>query len=184
MQIINAYFKGFTYLKWVIFLSISCLVSVSLWNQAELFYYRHWPFEPLKVYNFRIVNPEILVRPGGQIIYEVDYEKIMPITPVIRRQIHNTFVHLYVDTYPPLKKCGRDVKQNIIPIPSNATPGEHILYWTATYFVGPERREISVTRSASFWVIEKEENGGPKGDTGKTGPKGEKGDNGKNFWGK
>jgi hypothetical protein len=182
MQIINAYFKGFTYLKWLMFILISLLVILSLANQAELFYCRHYPFEPLKLYGVKIISPDVLYRPGDSFCYEVDFEKKMDLAATVKRQLHNQIVHFYANTEPPNKKL--NVRQHVrfsLPIPSNALPGEHRLHWSACYEIGPEKREVCTPIESGisnpFYVVSNhdersEGKRGPVGKTGKTGATG------------
>jgi hypothetical protein len=185
VQIINAYFKNFTVLRWIIFTMLSMLVIASLATQAELFYWRHWPFEPIKIYSFRVLGaPDRIYHVGDVLTYEVVFEKEMDLTATVQRRIYNTLVHYYADTFSVGKELHKRMTKTFnLPLPPALLSGQHKLYWRLVYQVGPEKREIAYERTSEPFYVNAESKA-IKGDPGSQGRKGDTGAKGKDFWGK
>lgn len=162
-------------------LIILTLISVGL--TAEKYYWQCWPFEPIKVYSIKILNPDKKTHPGGQLHYEIDFDKKMNVHSVITRQISDTYEYKLVPIYPELEPLGRQRVKEYIPIPRVAQYGVFILTWTDTLEVGPEKRKIVVSAvSEPFSVVpdpnERKGKAGKAGATGATGATGKQGKTG------
>ena len=191
------YAKGFVVdvLVWL-FVGWSCLVCYWLW----------YPYNPLTVtHPIQIMNKDKTVAPGEYLIYKIEYEKHMNVNGVLTRQLVNTYKIAYSDviiTAP----IGKDVDQISLLIPRSAQPGEHYLWWNASYKCNPLRWVTVTCESEPFMVIGKADDQGPpgppgpmgpmgpqgksikgesgnKGEIGMQGPQGKEGKQGNNFWG-
>lgn len=188
MEIINAYFKKFTYLKWLMFILLSSLVILSLEWQCERLYWQYWNFEPLIIHGkMQVLNKDKTIYPGEILLLRVDFTKNLLILPTeIRTQMFNSFVYdLTPETKFPaaaMKPLGRQQVSFPLPFPRAAEYGKYHIHRTWVYRMGPYKREVAVTaESEDFYSVAQAggENKGPKGDTGKTGGQGVKGDKGK-----
>lgn len=170
--------------KHIVLVCLIILTLISLGMTAEKYYWRYWDFEPIAVYSIKILNPDKKAHPGGQLNYEIDFDKKMDVYSVITRQISDTYEYKLVPYCPELEPLGRQQVKEHIPIPRVAQYGIFILTWTDTLEVGPEKRKIVVSAvSEPFEVVPdpKERRGrvGKTGATGATGATGVKGATGK-----
>jgi hypothetical protein len=139
--------------KSILFILI-IMAGISIVLTAEKYYWRYWPFEPLKIYSIKVMNADKKVSAGGTLAYEIDFDKKMDICPEVTRQLRNAFVYTYAASNPPLRKLGRQKVWVPVPIPRAAEYGKYRLHWTATYEIGPEKRPISVSAvSDEFEVV-------------------------------
>ena len=193
MEWINNYFKGFTVLKWFIFTALSILIILALEGESERLYWSYWPFNPLKIHSFNIINPEVVRHPGEMITYELIYDKNTNDVPMITRELRNTMRYFFTDERARDKSTGKNLRfTDMIRIPRNAEYGLYRMYWCATYRLGPEGKriiEVTALTKDAFYVAENPANlsKGAKGDTGPRGKQGEpgaKGKQGAGFWGK
>lgn len=160
--------------KQVVLVCLIILTIISIGLTAEKYYWQYWDFKPIIVYGIKIINPDKKAHPGGQLYYEIDFDKKMNVYSTITRQISDTYEYKLVPYCPELEKLGRQQVKEHIPIPRVAQYGTFILTWTDTFEVGPEKRKISVSVvSEPFEVVpDPNERKGKTGATGATGAKG------------
>jgi hypothetical protein len=142
-------------MKKAILIVLLLMFGLSMVVIAERAIWRYWPFEPLKMCpTIKVMNPGKVVMAGSMMIYEVSFDKTMPVACTIKRQLINSYRVDYDALTPPQKELGPQKAVSSIHVPSYADAGEWFMRWTAECYVGPENRIISITReSERFQVI-------------------------------
>ncbi len=199
MQWINAYFKGVTVLKWLIFTFVALLIVLALEWQIERVYWQLKPFTPIKIHSIKIFNPDSRVyRPGDTIPYLMDVEKLTDDLGVVTRQWvsdEKGFLPAAVPMYPPAKELKRQKVVGYMYMPKAAEDTKYQLVWSVNYRRLHDGKPFRITLKSdavSVYSPKIPVQIGPKGDVGKAGPigqkgqvgeRGERGGVGKNFWG-
>jgi hypothetical protein len=156
-------------LFWTLWISVMAVFIYVIWHIV-------YPKPPLILYSIVVTNPGRVVMAGTNMTYDVDYEKKLPGTCRVKRQLVNSSLVDYDVIDPPEKALGRQIAHSSIHVPLRADPGEWYMRWTADCPTGILSQTVSVTgRSDTFTVVQPPEK---RGERGKQGPAG------KNFWGK
>ncbi len=122
-------------------LVIMCMVLTALW--AERLYWAYWPFEPLKVYGIKIINPNETVCAGSNLLYEMDIDKRMDVPSKIKRQLVNSYIIDFPVLEPPDKPLGRQKVVTTLNVPAFADEGLYYLRWAVEYSIGPDKRLVT-----------------------------------------
>lgn len=106
--------------------------------------------EPIK-----IINENQQLVPGEVLIYELDMNKLLPLSATISKQL--IFENGFVLTFTPIIgniKEGEFVKLFPLETPHFAPLGKCILKWEGIYHVNPIRDVSIIARSEPFWFTE------------------------------
>jgi hypothetical protein len=142
-------------MKRIILTCLLILTGFVTLSWIEVWYWRYWPLEPIKVCpEITVLNPGKMVTAGQLMIYEVAFDKRMDVSCKVKRQLVNSYRIDYDPIEPPRKELGPQKAISSIHVPEKTDPGIWFMRWTADCLVGPEGRVISTTReSEKFQVI-------------------------------
>ena len=130
----------------IIVVSMACVTT----------YWLVYPYDVITVESpIKIMNTGRMVEPGGMLVYKISYNKKMNINGIVSRKIVNTFKIDYKDTLA-TAPIGKDSDEILLPVPMFSMPGEHYLFWSASYKVNPLRTIVVTVESERFFVIGKD----------------------------
>ena len=130
-----------------------CVVLTGFW--IERLYWTYWPFEPLTVYDIKIINPDETVCAGSNLLYEMDIDKKMRASYKVKRQLVNSYIIDLPSLEPPEKPLGRQKVMTSLPVPAFADEGLYLLRWNAEYFIGPDKRSIVIYAESKQFLVRK-----------------------------
>ena len=138
-----------------IMLWLTCIATIFL--IGLVLYWLYYPYNPIDTYTkpYRVVYPEDkVVKQGGILVYEFDYEKKSPILPEIRRQFVDDLVfNVAGNQNPTVTDIGKGTARVEIDIPRTLPPGTYYLHIIAEYEMNPLRTIYYVNDTESFEVI-------------------------------
>ncbi len=120
---------------------------------AFITYWVMWPYKPITFHApIKIVNDGKTVKPGGILIYEMDYTRNMDSPVTITRMLVNSYQFAMTPTSGS-RQMGKRVSRNQIVIPNFAAPGKYRMQWIGAYDVNPLRTITVMQWSEWFEVV-------------------------------
>jgi len=114
-----------------------------------------WPCTPLVIQeSIKILNKDKVVQQGGELIYEVCYDKRVETQISIVKHLVNS----YMITYSPVDGnllYGKGKVKRKMPIPLSADLGKYKMWWTTEVPVNPLRKTLVGAWSEEFEVVAK-----------------------------
>lgn len=136
-----------------VFLKVCAIFIIFCW--ACLGYWVYWPYQPIEVIEgIEILNENNIIKAGEELDYKYTVNKNMQIGALVTRQLINTYVINYANTYSNIPK-GKRIMRHKIPIPDFAHTGEYRLRIEAVYQVNLIRKISVVGWSKPFKIVER-----------------------------
>lgn len=133
------------------------LVVVVMLVGARLLTWQFWPGDPIVTgpKPYKVVYPaNKVVKQGGFITYQFDYEKTGDIVPVVHRQFVDGLVFNVAGAQTPtVIEPGKGTARVQVDIPETLPPGKYHLRILATYRMNPIRDHHNDSITETFEVI-------------------------------
>jgi hypothetical protein len=105
-------------MKRIILTCLLILTGFVTLSWIEVWYWRYWPLEPIKVCpEITVLNPGKMVTAGQLMIYEVAFDKRMDVSCKVKRQLVNSYRIDYDPIEPPRKELGPQKAISSIHVP-------------------------------------------------------------------
>jgi len=137
------------------YISYSLLVLLlGFWLRAG--YIWCWPFEPLVIHSFEVLDADNVVTAGENLYYVVRFTKNTDAPAHLSRRLANSYV-ITLPTMEGHNPKGEHRLKAVVPIPEFADPGIYRLHATYTYqlFSYPTRTIVVNAMSPPFLVAKK-----------------------------
>lgn len=112
-------------------------------------YWKYYPYEPLIIHDIRILNkPKI----GGDLIYEVEYSKMMDLNSVVSKELvngHRIMFPAVVSHVPLTGKDKRAVSKGVLHL-NSIVPDKYYFKWSVTYSPNPVRTIVVSASTECF----------------------------------
>lgn len=122
-----------------------------------LAYWSFYPYDPISTSPkpYKIVFPQDkIVRQGGYLTYQFDYNKTSKVLPIIRRQFVDGIVfNVAGSSSPTVTDVGKGTARVQIKIPETLPPGSYYLHIIAEYEMNPIRTIFYESSTEEFEVV-------------------------------
>lgn len=120
---------------------------------VTLLYWYFYPYKPLEVKSFKLINENNIVKAGTDTIILFEFKKNTNLTPTVTRAVYNGYSHT-TPVFKPIREKGEYITFISISIPSYFDSGiDYYVSEKACYQMNPIREVCVTYRTDNFTVI-------------------------------